>query len=354
VDSTIVALEAIESGAKTSAYSAFWPNPDKSRYNTDSNTARNIAEKLGIHFELVQMIDVSEVEKELVRFVHAMHEPNNNPTGVSMMRLYEKISTDGHRLVLTGDGADEIFAGYKRYNIIRKIPNLFRINPDFLGNSLFLDSLNDGKITRKLAQSQANPDHINSWLSWHTVFSPIELLRLLADPASKGLAYNEIQNKLTGLSRSTNLRDKVEIMMHRDSLIWLTMESNRKLDRISMHYSIEARSPFQDDFVRSSAAKIMQDSGYKQLNKSFLWKDYPELKVLGVRKDKAGFISPLGHWLRGNRKIIENSFEILSQDRRFSIPELIRLKDAPWNRNYREISQLWTLIVLAYWMQENE
>jgi hypothetical protein len=121
-----------------------------------------------------------------------------------------------------------------------------------------------------------------------------------------------------------------------------------------MHYSIEARSPFQDDFVRSSAAKIMQDSGYKQLNKSFLWKDYPELKVLGVRKDKAGFISPLGHWLRGNRKIIENSFEILSQDRRFSIPELIRLKDAPWNRNYREISQLWTLIVLAYWMQENE
>lgn len=57
--------------------------------------------------------------------------------------------------------------------------------------------------------------------------------------------------------------DPSQAIMFRDHQVWLAMESNRKLDRISMHYSIEARSPFQDDRVINWADSHMRHHKYK-------------------------------------------------------------------------------------------
>jgi asparagine synthase (glutamine-hydrolysing) len=73
------------------------------------------------------MLKTHELVTELDKFLEAMEEPNSNPSGASMMKLYDEIQKNGHRLVLTGDGADEIFSGYSRYELASRIPNFLKI-----------------------------------------------------------------------------------------------------------------------------------------------------------------------------------------------------------------------------------
>jgi hypothetical protein len=98
----------------------------------------------------------------------------------------------------------------------------------------------------------------------------------------------------------------------------------------------------------------MRRTRHKNLSKAVLWQEYPELGDLGVRRDKAGFTSPVGHWLRANPNLVINSLDILARDSRFSKTGLSFYQDAPERGRYRELMQLWTLVVLATWLQMDE
>jgi hypothetical protein len=116
-----------------------------------------------------------------------------------------------------------------------------------------------------------------------------------------------------------------------------------------MSYSIEARSPFQDENVIDSALDFMEKDNFRTLDKKILRESFPELKSLGVRDDKAGFISPVGHWLRANEDLVNSSLVSLSDHMPLDNRFLSELRDAPLSGNYRRIMQLWSLIVLSYW-----
>ena len=138
-----------------------------------------------------------------------------------------------------------------------------------------------------------------------------------------------------------------------DREIWLSMESNRKLDRISMHYSIEARSPFQDERVIAYALNYMESKKFKTLGKGILRDSFPELSGIGIRDDKAGFISPVGHWLRGNPALVNRALKELSQKLPLDQNFLNELENSPRKGEFRKIMQLWSLVVLSYWVQES-
>jgi asparagine synthetase B (glutamine-hydrolysing) len=118
-----------------------------------------------------------------------------------------------------------------------------------------------------------------------------------------------------------------------------------------MYHSIEARSPFQDRDVVVAARKLMHDSKYRILEKKLLREAFPELKGLGVRDDKAGFISPLGHWLRGNTVLVEQTLHFLESELNWNSHELSKFRTSPQRGNFRELVQLWNLIVFVRWRQ---
>jgi hypothetical protein len=132
------------------------------------------------------------------------------------------------------------------------------------------------------------------------------------------------------------------------------MESNRKLDRISMHYSIEARSPFQDENVINSALSYMEKSEYRVFGKKLLHDSFPDLKKIGVRENKAGFVSPVGHWLRANPSLVRDSLDFLGGALPLNNSFLDKLSNAPYLGEYRNLMKLWSLVVLSYWIQENK
>jgi len=351
VDSTVIAILAAELNLKCETYSAHWSDSDKSRYNTDSLLAQSISKNLGFTHNQIEMIQTKDLVQELDRFLDAMEEPNSNPSGVSMMRLYSAIRNDGHRLVLTGDGADEIFSGYERYELVSRIPNALRIQSMFFQN-LVLTSRNsiNGKILGLLA-SQLNPDTPASWLYWHSIFTPSELSKLSPTLINKASLYSEFSTRFDALTGESIDVNAASILMSKDFQVWLPMESNRRLDRISMYHSIEARSPFQDRDVVFAARNLMHENKYRTLEKKLLRDAFPELKGLGVRDDKAGFISPLGHWLRGNQDLVHQTLYFLESELNWNSRELSKYRTSPQRGNFRELVQLWNLIVYVRWRQ---
>jgi asparagine synthetase B (glutamine-hydrolysing) len=118
-----------------------------------------------------------------------------------------------------------------------------------------------------------------------------------------------------------------------------------------MYHSIEARSPFQDRDVVVAARNLMHENKYRILEKKLLRDAFPELKALGVRDDKAGFISPLGHWLRGNPDLVHGTLRFLESEFNWDPSELSKYRTSPQRGNFRELVQLWNLIVFVRWRQ---
>ena len=342
LDSAIIANILSEHGIATTCFSAKWVDTDKSKYNVDAEIAEKIAEKLGHDFVSVPMISTSELTLEIDEYLKAMQEPNNNASGVSMMKLYREIQKTNHRLVLTGDGADEVFAGYERHKKSIVIPTVLNSSLQNVAESFFIKSKN--KTLRKILHTQISAASINSWLYWHQLFSASEM------PTIHGID-NKLQENLMILSPQKWKAENPELLIQRDREIWLTQESNRRLDRVSMHYSLEARSPFQDDDLIQRGLEEMSTARYKKLNKDLLRQAFPEMGSLGVRSDKAGFISPIGHWLRGNSNLIEQSFLTLRENDLISRDYGNDVWSSLNTGNFQGITKLWSLVVLGRWLE---
>jgi asparagine synthase (glutamine-hydrolysing) len=342
IDSTILAIECSRLKLPATAYSMRWTDSDKSRYNTDSTNAEKIAKRLNINFEFVDMPNSTEISNLLDDYVTAMDEPNSNPTGLSMMALYADINRDGHRLVLTGDGADEVFGGYERYSLVNNFKYLPQINNDLLITIIRKLRLK-GDFADKVSSVLFGNKFNESWKYWHTITSENKLNQLFSD-------FNAPKFELLGSELSTIFgENRVSSLMYKDLRTWLSMESNRKLDRISMWYSIEARSPFQCERVIGHGLKSMQRDNFRRLQKEILYLEYPELKKLPINQKKLGFISPVGHWLRNNPDLISSTIENLSKHLELKQKELLRLASAPFKQNFTDIKTLWSLVILNRW-----
>lgn len=351
VDSTIVSIHLRDQDRSATAFSAFWPDSDKEKYNLDAIYASKIAQRLGMNHVQVQMPNTDQIESYLSKFLDAMQEPNANPTGLSLFALYEKIAEQGHRLVITGDGSDEIFAGYQRYQELQRMAFILKSNSKILRRRLMEYNGLIGRGLSKLSLSFINQDLPEAWLYWHGIYSRRELSELYSNPVDVERFESAVLERINDLYETTSFSNPISKMMARDHQIWLDMESNRKLDRISMYFSIEARSPFQDERVISIALREKEQILKSAGSKSLLWHLYPELENLGVRKDKEGFISPVGHWLRSNPKLVNESLAYLSNQKAFNRNTVLAYRDAPYLSNFRRIKQLWHLVVWAQWHQ---
>lgn len=117
-----------------------------------------------------------------------------------------------------------------------------------------------------------------------------------------------------------------------------------------MNFSIEARSPFLDD-------EIYQYAFARNKNKKFIPKveffnsEFPELQELPVLAEKKGFISPIGHWLRGNPSFVRDQMEKLIAQFGFNRGFIEELSLSPSMGDFENIKKLWALLTLSVWSE---
>jgi len=339
LDSTIIAIICKNLGLNLKTYTAKWSDSDKIKYNDDASRAKQIAKLLEIEHKEVEMLKVSELPTQLRKFVKVMEEPNNNPTGISMLNLYASMKQDDIRLALTGDGADELFLGYTRYKKSSYFPKIVNFQTKY-----FMESKNATKFKylSRLFSVQFNESNFSFWATWHEVFTHSELEKMLNRriPRQDHRFFQEFEGLKSNQIYKT--------LQSQDLLIWIGMESNRRLDRISMYNSIEARSPFLDNEVVEYA--FARGNGFVS-KKEFFLKEFPELKNLPVLAEKSGFSSPIGHWLRANSNFIDTQMKYLIAHHGFNAFEIHNLMKSPTLGNFVDMKKLWTLLILSSWLE---
>lgn len=342
IDSSVIAIALAELGVQATAFSVRWPDSDKSRYNDDSIRAELIASQLRHNFVFVDCFESKNLPERIDLYLEIMEEPSSNPTGLSMIDLYAKVSKEGFRLALTGDGADELFGGYERHQKIgafSRIP-LARLSYSMIKKCL---SLKNNEML-KLA-------NFNFWSRWHRTFGHSEALSLL-----DSLCLDEESLAVELLYKYKRYEDSyrhspLKQIQSLDQRIWLTMESNRRLDRISMYHSVEARSPFQDVSSQREFAGAQEKSLLTGVGKVNLIAAFPELMTLPISPNKVGFVSPLGHWMRSNSNFVRGRLDFLEETFQIQPQKIDELFKSLQSGKFTNLRKTWALLILSRFLE---
>ena len=296
----------------------------------ESIFAKKIAKYLGTdHYE--DFIDEQVLLDNLQKVNLYYDEPFADSSQLPSMSV-AKLARKNVKVVLSGDGADEIFGGYTRYlhtyednkfiKTIHNVPNIFKpilggvltkLNKNFLNKlsskASILPSNLGGKLEKLGYFLKNNKDDLEQFYDYGLAESQKNYSRLFNDQTNKFIAEKDFYN----FKEHSNLDIKTRIML-KDLSTYLPGDILAKVDRATMAYSLESRTPYLDkdliDFVIGLPIQCkINGLDTKVLLKKILSKYLP--KELYNRK-KQGFAIPLESWLRTELK--EWAFDLLDSD----------------------------------------
>lgn len=319
--------------------------------------ARTLSERFGTdHYEIVVSYD--DVVKNLPRLVWHQDEPVTEPAAIPTY-MVSKLAREHVVVVLTGEGADELFAGYPQYGLEGWAGRYQRV-PVWLRDRVirpFVSSLPFGyRRLRVVERSMATTSDANRWSSWFAGFSGEEKEGLISrdlassvqDPTGERIFEHHI-------SRLGNAHP-VEKMLYADTKVWLPDDLLMKMDKMSMAASLEARVPFLDHELVEFAAGLplrmklegLQGKGIlRKLARGVLPKEI-------IKRKKVGFVVPINVWFRGELKPLLESmlFSSRSIDRGFfDLGYLGKLVKEHTEGKVDHRRELWTLLNLELWMR---
>lgn len=322
--------------------------------------AREVASIAGTeHCERVVTADIVDV---LPRIVWHSEEPTAD---ASMVAVYH-LAAEARRsvaMVLTGDGADEVLAGYDTYvarRLVRiwqflprwirerMVPALVALIPPSLGKVAF-----DERLRRFVSGASLPPEEAHA--TWRQISSAPERRALLAPVVGRpGVDADPLDLYRAAFARNP-ARDPLDRLLYVDTRLYLPNDMLVKVDRMTMAHGLEARTPFLDyglvEFLARvpSRYKLAGFASRKHLLKEVLRDRLPR-RLLERRK--MGFNAPVGRWMRGRLR------EFLADH---LAPERVRamgVLDAATVTRFREehlsgaadrTHQLWGLLTLALW-----
>ncbi len=349
IDSALVAYYAQKYSDKPiKTFTIGFEEDDESDETLDAaETARILGTE---HYEI--KITAGEFEEIFRECIDIVEEPLGTTSIIPMYYLNRLVASHGIKVVLTGQGADEPLGGYARYRgemMYGKVPGfVFGMLKPFAG---FIKNESIYRAVHSLGET----DKLSRWQKIYALFSDKEIRSLIGADETKSRELIEyFYNLLDGKSK-----DSTNAMMSNDIRMNLCDDLLLYTDKISMHFSIEARVPMLDndliDFVESLPLKYkIRGKEGKYIHKKFAESVLP--KEIIYRKKK-GFKSPTEQWFKGEKglkykNMMTNSDSVLG--RFFDLDEVGRIFDLHLNGKRNMEKQLFTLISIYYWMENHE
>ena len=296
VDSgVILSLLAAASGRPVQTYSVGF---DGSAKYDERKYARLLADRYGAdHHELV--VSAADIGKMLPELVSRLEEPVTDPAMIPTWLLSE-FARKEVTVVLTGEGADELFAGYRRYLYQRKygwfsgMPGARALAGSVLGRS------SPGRAGQALA-ALAEPDAGLNHLYWSMIVTVAAAGNLFGQERFGKL----LQRTASGFEPYfTGSGSRLAGSLAADQNEWLPHNLLAKVDRATMAHSLEARVPFLDHRVVEWASRLsdrnrIDGKSTKAILRHAFRNELPE-QILN--RPKRGFDLPLADWIRGPLK----------------------------------------------------
>ena len=307
--------------------------------------AKDLSEKLGIE-NYSKKITMDEYIASFPKIMYYMDEPLADPSAIALYFVSE-IASEKVKVVLSGEGADEFFAGYNSYQEELTMPGYMKI-PYFLRHivsnivSLFPDIRGFNFLYRR-GQKLENYN--------------IGLGRVFRDKEAQSIVKlpNQINTKDIVKNVYDRYKDNSTLIQRQmiDYYYWLVNDFLHAVDRNTMMFGLEARTPFLDNKVYEVAkalptyAKINKETTKVALRKA-------AQKVIpneAYKKKKLGFPVPLREWIKTDKlyNIIKDKFNGESAKLFFDTKKINKLLEEHKNDKRDSYKKVWTIYTFLVW-----
>jgi len=268
--------------------------------------AKLVAEKY--QMEQYEKVVRADLIKLLPRMLYHMDEPAD-PYGVGMY-LVSQLARDTVKVVLSGDGADESFAGYDRY-AGQRVVDFYCLLPAWFRRVVMKPLINAVPETfayKSIAQKAAWVDAMSHFTAGERYaesmsflrFTPEAKERLFTENAKSSIQDENSVEKILVHFNAGNATELVDRMLHTDLMTRIPDHNLVIGDRMSMAHSLEVRAPFVDHQLVEFAARLPANLKLKNGRLKYILRKLggrylpPEI----VKRRKQGFGFPLGTWMR--------------------------------------------------------
>lgn len=358
VDSTaMLSLASKKTDKRISSYTIGFSHPD---VVDERPFARLAADRCGSeHHEI--SITAKDFSSFLPEYVRYMEEPVCEPASVALYYV-SKLARRDVKVLISGEGGDEAFAGYDNYR------NLFWLEAIKRGlgparntaahSAAFLGRVLNSRVLVKyapLVTADLGQYYHSRTSSPFNYFNQIPSALYSAD-----FACQVDKNHSTSVTRELLSTKKhygpLEQMQYVDIRTWLPDDLLIKADRMTMANSIELRVPFLDHKVLEFASRLLRNEKVRGWGMKYILKqamrDYVPREILDRRK--VGFPNPSANWLRHELRdqvcdiLLDSKSISRGYFRKKAVQELIESNCA----NGRYTGEIFSLIVLELWHRQ--
>jgi asparagine synthase (glutamine-hydrolysing) len=315
--------------------------------------ARAVADRYNTnHHELiVEPTSASLIDRVINNFDEPFADSSAIPT-----YIVSNLASQYVKVVLSGDGGDELFAGYDTYKRLRQIQKVGNI-PGFIRNPLFrtISNVLPAKLMGKRFSYYLSKNPEYSYAYFAHVYEN-EKKNFYSSDFYQKIKNNPIEEEKIRIIKDSQAPDLISKMMELDVLTYMPDDILTKVDRASMLNSIEVRVPFIDHvfaekmFGIPSSLKLRGKEG-KYILKRALQNDLPP-EVLSHKKQ--GFTIPFNAWFKDDlREYVGDALSNTSLLEEFiSKKYLNNIKDT--SKAGSLITRIFPILVLSLWLNKNK
>lgn len=316
----------------------------------ESGEARELSRRLGVE-NFTNILDAKECFDTFAKIQYHMDEPQSNPSSVPLYFLC-RLARQHVTVVLSGEGADEIYAGYEWYDENAQMRKYKKI-PEFMRRAA-------AGVTRHLPYFKGHDFILKGtghpedyFLGQALVYTPKEALSILAPKYRGGPSPFElaepIYDRVKGLS-------ELEKKQYLDLNMWLPGDILLKADKMSMAHSIELRVPYLDRAVMEHAAQIRPEHKITPENTKYVFRKAANRTLPDEWADrtKKGFPVPIRKWLAEDEycAIVRERFTSDAAAEYFDTKALVGLLDEHRAGRMNNGRKIWTAFTFLTWHKQ--
>ena len=346
IDSSYIA----EAANVDKTFTVGFESPDGDRYN-EIHFAKEFADTIGVE-NISKVITPEEYWGNFGKIQYHMDEPLADPAAIALY-FVSKLASEHVKVVMSGEGADELFGGYRIYQEPITLTPYDKL-PFFIRRAV-------SKICEHLPQKHGINYLVRRgktieerFIGNANIFSTKERNELL----KSDISLNAVEPKVLCGKFYSEVKDKdtVTKMQYLDINMWLMGDILLKADKTSMANSLELRVPFLDKKVMEFAATIPLNSRVNTVTTKLALRKAAE-KTLPKRtatKDKLGFPVPIRVWLKEDEYYnkVKDAFTSSSAEKYFNTERLVALLDLHKSGKADVSRKIWTVYTFLVWYEQ--
>jgi asparagine synthase (glutamine-hydrolysing) len=315
---------------------------------SEIDVAKETAEKLGVE-NISYVITPQEYMDELPKIMWHMDDPLADPACIPLYFVARE-ARKHVTVVLSGEGADELFGGYNIYRepqdleMFNKIPRAGKVLLKGIANMM-----PEGMKGKSFIERGVTPME-ERYIGNAKMFTEEEKRELLS-VYREGLHFTDITKPLYAESKGY---DPVDTMQYIDIHTWMRGDILLKADKMTMAHSLELRVPFLDKVVFETASKIPTSLKTANGTTKYILRKAAEGIVPEhvLTRKKLGFPVPIRHWLKNEmnewaKTIIRES----STDHLINKSYVLNLLEDHCQGKADNSRKIWTVLIFMVWHQ---